>query len=157
MTDQTTPLSGDAAGRDFALVVLAYRCAMAETCGAQLKGCAGAWEILEAAAPRGAAGILFGCFFQFARSLLAVAERPIGWRQTLCARLCHDEWLAIGMIDAAQRGDLAGLLAAAAELIGVEGLGDVLDATQVLACALAERGVFVCPRCVCGRTTRTLL
>lgn len=148
MTADATPLPGER--RDFALVVFAYRCAMAETCGAQLNCRAGAWEILEAAAPCGEADGLFGCFFPFVRSLLAVAERPIGWRQTLCAHLCRDEWLAVGMIDAAQRGDLTGLLGAAAELIGVEGLGDALNATQALASALTERDVYVCPRRDCA-------
>jgi hypothetical protein len=140
-----TPSGADDA-RGFALVVLAYRCAMAEIRGAQAKYRAGVWEILEAAAPPGEAEALFGCFFAFARALLAVADRPLQWRQTYCAHLCRDEWLAVAMIDAAQRSDLAAMLGAAAELVGVEELGDALNAAQALGSALAQRGVYLCPR-----------
>ena len=130
----------------FAFVVLAYRCAMAETSGARPQFRAGAWEALEAAAPSGEAEALFGFFFRFVRSLMAVAERPIQWRQTYCAHLCRDEWLAVSMIDAAQRSDLAELLGAASRLIGVEALGDALNAAQTLASALTRRGLYLCPR-----------
>jgi hypothetical protein len=150
MTSYATPPSNGAETHGFALVVLAYRCAMAETCGAHPKYLASVWEVFEAAAPRGEAEALFGFFFRFVRSLMACAERPIGWRQTFCAHLCRDEWLAVDMIVAAQRGDVVGLLGAAAELIGVEGLGDALNATQALASALAQREVYLCPRRDCA-------
>lgn len=48
------------------------------------------------------------------------------------------------MIEAAQRSDRVGLLAAAAKLLAVDGLGDALQATQSLASALARRGLFLC-------------
>lgn len=146
MTYRNVAPSGADDARGFALVVLAYRCAMAEIRGAHAKYRAGVWEILEAAAPPGEAEALFGCFFAFARALLAVAERPLQWRQTYCAHLCRDEWLAVAMIDAAQRADLAAMLEAAAQLVGVEELGDALSAAQVLGSALARRGVYLCPR-----------
>jgi hypothetical protein len=132
--------------RGFALVILAYRCAMAEILGAQAKYRVGVWETLEAAAPPGEAEALFGCFFAFARALLAVADRPLQWRQTYCAHLCRDEWLAVAMIDAAQRSDLVAMLSAAGELVGVEEIGDALSAAQALGSALAQRGVYLRPR-----------
>lgn len=146
MTLRNESPSGTDDARGFALVVLAYRCAMAEIRGAHAKYRAGAWEILEAAAPPGEAEALFGCFFAFARALLAVADRPLQWRQTYCAHLCRDEWLAVAMIDAAQRADLTAMLGAASELVGVEELGDALNAAQALGSALAQRGVYLCPR-----------
>ena len=132
--------------RGFALVVLSYRCAMAEICGAHAKYCAGVWEALETVAPGDEAEDLYRCFFAFVRALLAVAERPLEWRQAYCAHLCRDEWLAVSMIDAAQRADVAELLQAASELIGVEALGDALNAAQALASALSRRGLYLCPR-----------
>jgi hypothetical protein len=49
------------------------------------------------------------------------------------------------MIEAAQAGDMVALLTAAAALLGVDELGDALQATQSLATALAKRGLFVRP------------
>jgi hypothetical protein len=132
--------------RGFALVVLAYRCAMAELLGARTKYRVDVWETLEAAAPPGEAEALFGCFFAFARALLAVADRPLQWRQTYCAHLSRDEWLAVAMIDSAQRADLVGMLGAAAELVGAEEIGDALEAAQALGSALSQRGVYLRPR-----------
>jgi hypothetical protein len=146
MTSRNEMPSGADDARSFALVVLAYRCAMAEIRGAQAKYRAGVWEVMEVAAPPGEAEVLFGCFFAFVRALLAVADRPLQGRQTYCAHLCRDEWLAVAMIDAAQRADIEGLLGAAAELVGVEELGDALEAAQTLGSALARRGVYLCPR-----------
>jgi hypothetical protein len=97
-------------------------------------------------APPGEAEALFGHVFCFARALLAVAERPLQWRQTYCAHLCRDEWLAVSMIAAAQGADVAGLLQAASQLIGVEALGDALGAAQTLGCELARRGLYLRPR-----------
>ena len=134
------------AGEDtpgFALVVLAYRCAMAETLGAPAKYRVDVWETLEAAAPPGEAEALFGCFFAFARALLAVADRPLQWRRSYCARLSRDEWLAVAMIDAAQRADRVAMLGAAAELVGAGEIGDALEAAQTLGSALAQRGVYL--------------
>jgi len=131
--------------RGFAFVVLAYRCAMAEISGTQEAYRHGVWEALERVAPGDEADALIGCVFSFARSLVGSAERPLQWRRTLCAHLCRDEWLAVAMIDAAQRADVAGLLGFAAELVGVEDLGDALNATQALAFALSRRGVYLTP------------
>ena len=50
------------------------------------------------------------------------------------------------MIDAAQSANGAGMLSAGVELIGAEGLGDALNAAQALGSALAQRGVYICPR-----------
>jgi hypothetical protein len=146
MTFRNESPSGADEARGFALVVLAYRWAMAEIGGTHAKYRAGCWEVLEAAAPPGEAEALFGCFFAFARALLAVADRPLQWRQTFCAHLCRDEWLAVCMIDAAQRRDTVTMLAAASELIGVEELGGALCAAQDLATALSQRGLYLCPR-----------
>ena len=132
-------------GRGFAFVVLAYRCAMAEISGTQEPYRAGVWEALDQVAPGGEADALIGCVFRFVRSLVGSAERPLEWRSTLCAHLCRDEWLAVAMIDAAQRADVAGLLGYACELVGVEDLGDALNATQALAFALSRRGFYLRP------------
>ena len=48
------------------------------------------------------------------------------------------------MIEAAQGADTAGLLTAAATLLGADELGDALQATQSLARALAKRSLFIC-------------
>lgn len=138
------PAEDDARG--FPLVVLAYRSVMAELSGARAKYRADVWEAFEAAAPPGEAEALLGHVFAFARALLANAERPLEWRQTYCAHLCRDEWLAVSMIAAAQRADVAGLLDAASQLIGVEALGDALSAAQSLARELSQRGLYLCPR-----------
>ena len=107
-TSDPRPAEDDARG--FPLVVLAYRSSWRNCRGAHAKYRAGVWEVFEAAAPPGEAEALFGHVFAFARALLAVAERPLEWRQTYCAHLCRDEWLAVSMIAAAQRADVAGLL-----------------------------------------------
>ena len=130
-------------GRGLAFVVLAYRCAMAEISGTRERYRVGVWEVLESVAPDGEAEALFGGFFGFVRSLVGAAERPISWRSTYCAHLCQDEWLAVSMIDSAQRGDLVSLLDYASELIGPENLGDALEATQKLAGILSRRGLYV--------------
>jgi len=126
-----------------ALVVTVFRCAMA---GFSL-GDSDCWNIgfraLGNAMPPDAAGALFGQFYGFVRALLACAQKPLSWRPANCRGLCGDEALALSMIEAAQRGDPTGLLAAAALLLGVDELGDALQATQSLATALARRGVFV--------------
>ena len=103
------PAEDDARG--FPLVVLAYRSVMAELSGAPAKYRADVWEVFEAAAPPGEAEALFGHVFAFARALVANAERPLQWRRTYCAHLCRDEWLALSMVAAAERVDVAGLLA----------------------------------------------
>ncbi len=143
MTIQARLPSAEASARGFAVVVLTYRCAMAELCDAQAAYRVDAWEVLESIAPDGDAEALFGCFFGFVRALLAGAGRPLQWRRTFCAHLCRDEWLAVAMIDAAQRADPESLLGFASELIGVEELGDALHATQALAAALARRGLYL--------------
>ena len=82
--------------------------------------------------------------YGFVRALLAVAPMPLSWRPTNCRGLCNDEWLALSMIEAAQRSDMMGLRAAAAKLLAVDELGDALQSTQSLASALARRGLFLC-------------
>ena len=149
---QSHPPSPGPGERGLAFVVLAYRCAMAEISGTQESYRIGVWEVLERAAPGGEADALFGSVFGFVRSLIGAAERPIEWRNTFCAHLCRDEWLAIAMIDAAQRADVAGLLGFASQLVGVEDLGDALNATQALARALARRGVYLRPEAAPKRT-----
>ncbi len=136
-----------------AFIVLAYRCAMAEISGSDETYRAGVWDVLESVAPDGEAEALFNGFFGFVRTLLGAAGRPLGWRRTYCAHLCRDEWLAISMIDAAQRGKFASLLEFASQLMGPDNLGDALEATQTLASALSRRGLYLCPedeRRACG-------
>jgi hypothetical protein len=148
------PSSAHGDARGFSLSVLAFRSVMAELSGAHAKYRADVWEVFEASAPPGDAEALFGHFFAFVRALLATTERPLEWRRTYCAHLCRDEWLAVSMIASAQRSDLAGLLEAASELIGVEALGDALSAVQTLASELARRGLYLCPRAAsapCGK------
>ena len=128
-----------------AFIVLAFRCAMAEISGSGETYRAGAWEVLESVAPDGEAEALLSEFFGFVRSLLGAAEKPLSWRVAYCAHLCRDEWLAVSMIDAAQRGNLAALLDFASQLIGPDNLGDALDATQTLASALSRRGLYLRP------------
>jgi hypothetical protein len=143
-----SPVEADAA-RGLAFVVLALRGVMSEICDSHGKFRVDVWKVFDAAAPIEDAKGLFGCFLGFARALLNVADRPLEWRQGYCAHLCRDEWLAATIIDAAQRADVAKVLGAAAELVGVEELGDVLNAAQFLACALSERGIYLRPAARC--------
>jgi hypothetical protein len=126
-----------------ALVVTVYRCAMAGFSVGRTDCWDVGWKALGAAMPPGEAGALFGQFYGFVRALLACAQKPLSWRPANCRGLCGDEALALSMIEAAQRGDPANLLAHAALLLGVDELGDALQATQSLATALARRGLFV--------------
>ena len=91
----------------------------------------------------GEEGPLFGEFYGFVRALLAVTQNPLSCRPAGCRSIGNDEALALSMIGAAQVADTVGLLAAAAELLGVDELGDALRATQSLATALAKRGLFI--------------
>lgn len=146
MRGQNDLPSADYGARSLPLVALAYRSVMAELSGAHYKYRNGVWEVFEAAAPPGEAEALLDHVFAYARALLAVAERPLDWRQTYCAQLCRDEWLAVSMIASAQRVDVAGLLDLASRLIGPEALGDAINAAQTLARELARRGLFLCSR-----------
>ncbi len=132
--------------RSLAFVVLAYRGAMAELSGTDARYRATVWEALEAVTPGEQTETLFGLFYGFARALLAQAGRPLAWRKTCCAHLCRDEWLAVSMIDAAQRADHASLLAATTQLVGEAGVGDALDAAQTLAAALCRCGFYLRPQ-----------
>jgi hypothetical protein len=85
------------------------------------------WQALGEAVSPADAGALFGEFYGFVRALLAVAPKSLAWRPASCRGLCNDEWLALSMIEAAQRSDMVGLLAAAAKLLAVDELGDALD------------------------------
>ncbi len=144
MTHHARRFAADAEVYAYALAITAFRCAMAET----TVGCEdfriGGWEALERVAPPGEAVTLFEHFFGFVRVLRATAQGPLLWRPVACAHPCRDERLAIGMIDAAQRADVVSLLAAASQLLGVDGLGDALQAAQLLATFLARRGIFLC-------------
>ena len=73
-----------------------------------------------------------------ARAADAYPDTPAG---ALVVRVY--EALALGMIEAAQRSHMVGLLDTAAALLDVEELGDVLQATQSLAMALGRQGLFV--------------
>jgi hypothetical protein len=126
-----------------ALFLTVYRCAMAGFSVGQTDCWDVGWRALDQATPPGEAGALFGEFYAFVRALLAVARSPLSWRPANCRGLCNDEALALSMIEAAQGADTMGVLAAAAALLGVEELGDALQAAQSLARALAERGLFV--------------
>jgi len=125
------------------LVVTIYRCAMAGFSVGETDGWDIGWRALSEIVPPNEAGPLFGQFYGFVRALLAVSRHPLSWRPATCRGLCTDEVLALGMIESAQRADIPGLLESAAMLLGVDELGDALQATQSLATALARRGMFV--------------
>ncbi len=128
----------------YALAITAYRCAMAETSGGCEQSRERVWEALERVAPPGEAVALFELFFAFARALQANAQGALGWRPG--AGPCRDERLALGMIEASQRADRVGLLDAASQLLGADGLGDALQAAQRLASTLTRRGILLCPK-----------
>ena len=127
-----------------ALVIKVYRCAMAGFSVGQTDCWDVGWQALGEAVSPSEAGPLFGEFYGFVRALLAVAPTPLSWRPASCRGLCNDEWLALCMIEAAQRSDMVGLLATAAKLLAVDELGDALQSIQSLASALARRGLFLC-------------
>ena len=126
-----------------ALVIKVYRCAMAGFSVGQTDCWDVGWRALGEAVAPSEAGALFGEFYGFVRALLAVAPTTLSWRPPTCRGLCDDEALALGMIEAAQRSDRVGLLAAAARLLAVDELGDALQATQSLASALSRRGLVL--------------
>jgi hypothetical protein len=134
----------DALAPTEALVIKVYRCAMAGFSVGQTDCWDVGWRALGEAVSPADAGALFGEFYGFVRALLAVAPKSLAWRPASCRGLCNDEWLALSMIEAAQRSDMVGLLAAAAKLLAVDELGDALQSTQSLASALARRGLFLC-------------
>jgi len=142
----------DALAPTEALVIKVYRCAMAGFSVGQTDCWDVGWQALDEAVAPSEAGALFGEFYGFVRALLAVASTPLSWRPASCRGLCDDEALALRMIEAAQRSDRVGLLAAAAKLLAVDELGDALQATQSLASALARRGLFLCStgQAACG-------
>ena len=126
------------------LVIKVYRSVMAGFSVGQIDCWDVGWRALGEAVAPSEAGPLFGEFYGFVRALLAVAPAPLSWRPASCRGLCNDEWLALSMIEAAQRSDMMGLRAAAAKLLAVDELGDALQSTQSLASALARRGLFLC-------------
>jgi hypothetical protein len=130
----------------YALILTAYRCAMAETSVDGADGREAGWNALEAVSPPGEAGALFGHFYGFVRALLACAECPLSCHPLSSADLCRDVRLAMRMIEAAQRADVTDLLDAASTLLRVDELGDALHATQALAGALSRRGLFLCAK-----------
>jgi hypothetical protein len=125
------------------LVVTAYRCAMAGLSLGEPDCWSFGWRVLGDVMPPDDAGVLFGQFYGFVRALLACSQRPLSWRPASCRGICQDEALALGMIEAAQRGHPTDLLAAAALLLGVDELGDALLATQSLARELKRRKILV--------------
>jgi hypothetical protein len=133
----------DALAPTEALVIKVYRCAMAGFSVGQTDCWDVGWQALGEVVSPADAGALFGEFYGFVRSLLAVAPKSLAWRPASCRGLCTDEWLALSMIEAAQRSDMIGLLAAAAKLLAVDELGDALQSTQSLASALVRRGLFL--------------
>jgi hypothetical protein len=124
------------------LVITVYRCAMAGFSVGQTDCWEIGWRALGQAVPHGEEGPLFGEFYGFVRALLAVTQNPLSCRPAGCRSIGNDEALALSMIGAAQVADTVGLLTAAAELLGVDELGDALRATQSLATTLAKRGLF---------------
>ena len=145
MTFHQGPLRADDAHTG-ALILTVYRCAMAGFSVGQTDCWAVGWRALDQAVPPGEAGALFGEFYAFVRALLATARNPLSWRPASCRGLCSDEALALSMIEAAQGADTAGLVTAAATLLGADELGDALQATQSLARALAKRSLFIRPQ-----------
>src|SRR5277367_2025019 len=113
-----------------ALIITVYRCAMAGFSVGQTDCWDIGWRALDQAMPPGETGALFGEFYTFVRALLAVARNPLSWQPANCRGLCNDEALALSMIEATQGADTAGLLAAAAMLLGADELGDALQAAQ---------------------------
>jgi hypothetical protein len=128
-----------------ALIIKLYRCVMAGFSTSETQCWEIGWRALGETVPPTEAGPLFGHFYGFGRALLAVTQRPLSWRPPTCRGLCDDEALALRMIETAQRADPVGLLAAASMLLGVDELGDALQATQSLASALRRRGLIVAP------------
>ena len=73
------------------------------------------------------------------------ARKPLACRPATCRGLCHEETLALRMIESAQGADAFPTLAAASLLLGAGDLGEVLQATQWLASSLARRGLVLRP------------
>jgi hypothetical protein len=125
------------------LVVKLYRCAMAGLCLGDTRSWDYGQRLLAKAVPLDGVGSLFGQFYAFGRALLAAAERPLACRPVSYSGICAEEALALRMIEMSQRANHTETLSAASALVGVDDLGNVLQATQGLARALAVRGLFV--------------
>jgi hypothetical protein len=92
-----------------------------------------------------AAKELFCEFSWFTGTLTEQTRRPIGWRLSRCRCLCRDEFLALCLVAASQRNDLAGQHAAASGLLGTEYVTPLLTASGSLAQALEFRGFILAP------------
>jgi hypothetical protein len=125
------------------LVVAVYRCAMAGFSYGHATCWDIGWRTLADEMPLDQARGLFGEFHYFVRTLLSAANRPLEWRPATCRGLCDDEARMLRMIEAAQRGDSAGMNDAAARLLDAGELAACLEAAQSLSAALAARNLFV--------------
>lgn len=127
------------------LIIGLYRCAMAGFAIGDAESWDIGWRSLADAVPAEEAGPLFGRFYGFARALLGATRNPLPCRPATCRGLCHEETLALRMIESAQAADPLATLAAASLLLGAGDLGEVLQATQWLASSLARRELVLRP------------
>jgi hypothetical protein len=101
------------------------------------------FQALAREVPLNQASSLFGEFHGFGCALVNAAGEPLGWRPATCRCLCRDESLILALLERQQHGETLQVLMTAQALVGVEELGDVLEATQSLGAALYACGLFL--------------
>jgi hypothetical protein len=104
-----------------------------------------AWDSLLNFVPRELAEALYSDFHLFARALTREAGRVPGWRPDVCRCLCVDEFLALKLVAASQRGDMIEECKVAAALIGDGHPHSVVMASRRLAKSLERRRFLLAP------------
>jgi hypothetical protein len=104
-----------------------------------------AWDCLLKFVAQESAKALYSDFHLFVRALVEQTGRVPGWRPDVCRCLCRDEYLALMLVGAAQRGDAADERQVAAAFVGHDRAPAVVTASRRLAEALTFRRFILGP------------
>ncbi len=104
-----------------------------------------AWDVMLRYAPTDVAKMLYAEFHIFTRTLNQRAQRPISWLPDVCRCLCRDEYWVLNLICASQQHNAHEELLAAAELVGIDEVCNLLGASRSLARALKAAKFVLAP------------
>lgn len=104
-----------------------------------------AWDVLLRYVPPDAGKTLYAEFHFFTRTLSQRSRRPIGWLPDVCRCLCRDEYWVLNLICASQQDNAHEELLAAAELVGIDEVRNLLGASRSLARALKAANFVLAP------------
>jgi hypothetical protein len=122
-----------------------FRAWMAGYCSRDIFAWDFAWDALRRCVCEESAKALYSEFHLFARTLNDRAGRAIEWRPDVCRCLYRDEYLALCLVAASQRGDVASEFSAASELLGTDHVHALLMASRSLAQAMKVRKIALSP------------